>query len=192
MTIAQLYKITYLPDNIVYYGSVWSDGKTIFDRFEEHLSGKGSIYIAQFINAGVPQSDFRIDLLMIGELEYVLEMEAKIARDNLWPRGLNGNAGSHIVHTDEVRSKMSHARRGRRITSEHKAAISRANKSRPTSDEKRRKISQAHTGRVMTEAHRRNLSLALSGKPGKPRSEATRAKMSASHKARFAALRKNK
>lgn len=39
-TPAQLYKITYIPTELIYYGSVWKKNKTYLDRFQEHMNGK--------------------------------------------------------------------------------------------------------------------------------------------------------
>lgn len=36
--MAELYKITHIPTGLIYYGTVWKEGKTYLDRFNEHMS----------------------------------------------------------------------------------------------------------------------------------------------------------
>jgi len=117
MIIAQLYKVTHLPTNLSYYGSVWAEGKTIQDRLAEHITHKGAKYISQMIVDGASPSEFSTELLLVGNLEYVCDLESKLAETNLWPRGLNGNAGKNIVRTaggqKKVSNAVSAAKRGR-------------------------------------------------------------------------------
>jgi hypothetical protein len=39
MTITTLYKITNIINNMCYYGIVYAKGKTIYDRFNDHMTG---------------------------------------------------------------------------------------------------------------------------------------------------------
>lgn len=82
-------------------------------------------------------------------------------------------------HAEETRSKMSRTRRGNMYFSpEHRERISVARRGHHVSDETRAKISRSLTGRQLSAAHRAKLSV-----PRGPLSDATRRKMSASHKA---------
>jgi hypothetical protein len=53
------------------------------------------------------------------------------------------------------------------------------------SESQKEKIRQANTGKIMPAEFGQKISAAKKGKPGKPRSEATRAKMIASQRARW-------
>lgn len=92
-----------------YYGSIWASGKTIQDRLDEHVSHHGAKYISQIILDGASPSEFITKLLLIGELGYVCDIEAKLAATNLWPKGLNGNAGKNIVRTAAGQERVSNA-----------------------------------------------------------------------------------
>jgi hypothetical protein len=109
MRIAQLYQITYLPTNQLYYGSTWKKGKTYLERFQEHLSNRGSKYINELLTNGASPEDFTIKLLLIGPVDYVCEIEMVLAKTNLYPVGLNGNAGKNIVRTATGQKKVSQA-----------------------------------------------------------------------------------
>lgn len=109
MTIAQLYKITYLPTKLTYYGSVWAKDKTIYDRLQEHITHRGAKFISKMIMDGANVDDFVTELLCVGEVKYVCDLEAKLSATNLWPKGLNGNAGKNIVRTKEGQKKVSDA-----------------------------------------------------------------------------------
>lgn len=117
MTIATLYKVIHLPTGRCYYGSVWAPGKTPEDRLQEHVSNKGSKYIFRLISEGAQLADFTVKTLAVGPKEYICDVEMHLSRDNLWPYGLNGNAGKNIIRTKEgqlaVSSAVSKAKKGR-------------------------------------------------------------------------------
>ena len=117
MSIATLYKVTHLPTGRCYYGSVWAPGKTPEDRLQEHVSNKGSKYIFRLISEGARLTDFIVKTLAVGPKEYICDVEMQLSRDNLWPHGLNGNAGKNIIRTTEgqqiVSNAVSKAKRGR-------------------------------------------------------------------------------
>ncbi len=106
-TPAQLYKITHQPTGLTYYGSCWKKNKTYLDRFEEHLNGKGGVYIKKLIEDGGLKEDFQIELLGIFPKKECLDKETELAKTTLFPKGLNGNAGKYVNHTKEVCMKIS-------------------------------------------------------------------------------------
>lgn len=109
MRKAELYRITYIPSGKTYYGSTWKEGKNYIDRFNEHMAKKGSKYIAELLNNGATKNDFVTELLMIGPVDYVCDIEMKLAKNNLYPYGLNGNAGKNIIRTPEGQQRVSAA-----------------------------------------------------------------------------------
>jgi hypothetical protein len=61
------------------------------------------------LESGCTREDFSVKLLLIGEPEYVSNIESQLAKDSLWPNGLNGNAGKNIIRTREGQKKVSDA-----------------------------------------------------------------------------------
>lgn len=78
------------------------------------------------------KEDFQIELLGVYPLEECLEKEKELAKTSLFPKGLNGNAGRYIAHTEEVRKKISDALKG----TTHKGT--------PHSEETKRKIGDSN------------------------------------------------
>lgn len=88
-----------------------------------------------------------------------------MAKTSLFPKGLNGNAGKHVVHTDEVNQKISNSKKGvkrKPFSDEHRKKISASCKGRSQSDEHKRKISNALKGRQLSEEHKIKISLSKS------------------------------
>ena len=59
------------------------------------------------------KEDFQIELLGVFPLEECLKREKELAMTSLFPKGINGNAGKSVVHTTEVRKKISLANKKR-------------------------------------------------------------------------------
>ena len=53
------------------------------------------------------KEDFISELVGIYPLEECLEKEKELSKTSLYPKGLNGNSGTHVVMTEEVREKIS-------------------------------------------------------------------------------------
>lgn len=178
---AQLYKITHIPTEQFYYGSCWAEGKTYLDRFQEHLSGRGGVYIKKLIEDGAPKDDFKTELLGIYPLDECKQREADLAKTSLYPVGLNGNSGSFVVQTEKVRQKMSEAKKGIPCSEEAKRKISEALTNLPKSEEHKRNMSNAHKGVLigpMSEEHKRKISESHKGVPKGPFSEEHRRRIS--------------
>lgn len=98
-------------------------------------------------------------------------------------------------HSQETRSKISAALKGRVLSEEHKLKLSDAKKDKsvkPFSEEHKAKISAANKGRIasnkgkpMSEEQKAKLSIAAKGKTRKPHTDETKDKMSSAAKERW-------
>src|SRR5574344_2049569 len=70
--------------------------------------------------------------------------------------GFRTTAGKHL--SDEVRRKMSEAKKGKHHSDEARRKMSIAKKGKPLSDEARRKLSEAHKGKPHSDEARRHRS----------------------------------
>ena len=88
--------------------------------------------------------------------------------------------------SEETKRKISEAKKGRHLSEEHKRKLSEANKGKHHSEEAKKKMSEAKKGKTFSEEARRNMSEAhkgkTSGRKGKHVSEETRKKISDSCK----------
>lgn len=106
----QIYKITNTQNNRLYIGIVVKSGKTYLDRFAEHMSGLGGVWIWKDIQEGKSQpSDFVIEIIEQGNesVDYYRQMEIYYIEvfNSLYPQGYNGNKGNYIVQTPETIAK---------------------------------------------------------------------------------------
>ena len=100
--IAQLYKITCLINEWVYWGMTYTKNKNYLDRFEEHKIGKGGIHLYKgMCEYGV--ENFTIELVDIGSFEDISDREKKETKNTLYKQnmGWNGNTGNAIFNTPE-------------------------------------------------------------------------------------------
>lgn len=77
------------------------------------------------------KEDFKTELLGIYPKDECLKKETELATTSLYPKGLNGNAGKHVSHTDEVNQKISDSKKGVKrtpFTDEHKRKMSKSMK----------------------------------------------------------------
>lgn len=137
------------------------------------------------IEDGALKEDFQIELLGTYPLEECLEREKDLAMTSLFPKGLNGNAGSAIVQNDEIKKKNSDAHKGEKNvrfgkthSDETKRKMSVASKGKPKSEEHRRKNSESQKGKTISEEQRKKISDSLKGRP---RSEETKEKIRLGH-----------
>ena len=170
------------------------------------MNGKGGIYIKKLIADGALKEDFQIELLGTYPLEECLERETELAKTSLFPKGLNGNAGTFIVQTEETKAKISNTLKGREVseetrqklkgitrTDEFKRKVSEFHTGRNRSKETCLKIGEAHKGKIISEDARLKMSLAKLGVKGNPHSEETKQKIRQSNlgKKRSAETRNN-
>ena len=71
------------------------------------MNGKGGVYIKQLLDNGALKEDFITELIGIYSLEECLEKEKELSKTSLYPKGLNGNVGTHVVMTEAVCKKIS-------------------------------------------------------------------------------------
>lgn len=137
-------------------------------------------------------------LEFVNDASLLIEIEQRFIDSLLPAYNICKTAGSRLgmAHTEESKKKMSDARKGQKNgphSEETKSKIGAAHKGRTFSEETKRKISDARKGwrcseehkqkirgRKATDEQRRKMSEARKGKPGRPHSEASRQKMSAS------------
>jgi hypothetical protein len=86
-----------------------------------------------------------------------------------------GDGAMGYKHSDEAKKKIAQARLGKPT-----------NLGKLMSDEQKEKLRQHNLGKIVAEETGKKISKAKKGKPGKPRSEETKAKMRASQLARWA------
>jgi len=117
----------------------------------------------------------------------LLELEQIIIKQEgtLVPKGYNLNSGgmAGTKPSEETRSLMSKASKGKSKSEEHKKRISKAHigkKKGPFSEEAKRHMSEALKGKRRSEETKVKISIAQKKRP--PRSEETRAKMSMAKK----------
>lgn len=126
-----------------------------------------------------------IDELNQGEIFYIAKFNST---NKTIGYNLTYGGDGFGVFTDEIRKKISEARKGKKLSEESKQKISEALKGRPGinngkifSEEHRRKISEAKKGRQLSEETRQKMSETRKGKKHKkhkPFSEETKQRMS--------------
>lgn len=126
---AKGYKITNVQNGMCYYGIIYKKGKTVEDRLEEHMAGKGGVIL---YSEGVEKygaDAFTIEELIEGDLDDIRVWEKNMNSTNLWPIGYNGNAGSAIIKSDLTEAK--------RLASYQKYIDNRSQKHVDTANSKR-------------------------------------------------------
>lgn len=107
MTMATLYKITNTINGLFYWGIVYGKNKTVLDRFEEHMTGKGGTLLYKEGVLLFGRENFIVEEITTGLLEELRILESEYNRLNLWPAGYNGNTAHAIVLTDEQQARIS-------------------------------------------------------------------------------------
>ena len=112
----QIYKITNIKNSKSYIGIVIAKDKDYIKRFNEHMTGKGGVWLWKDIDTkNYIVDDFVTELLEEGNEpdEYYRDCEIYYIGyfDTLYPRGYNGNCGNYIVMTPEIIAKAQETRR---------------------------------------------------------------------------------
>lgn len=81
-----------------------------------------------------------------------------------YTRGLLSSSRKGYVMTEEQKSKLSRANKGKKLSESHKKKMSESLLGRVHSEETRIKISESHKGREKSESHKKHLSDSLKGK----------------------------
>jgi hypothetical protein len=171
-------------------------GKTIKDPYTYNGSGKywcnhikvhGKEHIVT-LWVSEPYTD-----TSIAEFALKFSAENDIVNSKKWANMMpeNGLDGGSVKHTDETKSKMSEAKKGKSFSEEHKANISAAKKGKMHTDETKSKMSEAK--QQMSDETKSKMSEA---KKGKMHTEESKVKMrkpkSDEHKAKISAANKGK
>jgi group I intron endonuclease len=147
--------------------------------------------------------NFKYEILLItNDLEYAKYMEQTIISSwNLQNEGYNITAGGEgclgLKHNEESKRKMSLAKKGKKLSKDHKKKIgdlakgrkhseeskirmSQVQKGRKVSEETKQKLSDANLGKKLSEDHKKKIG---NGNKGKIVSEESKLKMSKSRSA---------
>ena len=167
-----IYKISNKEDGKIYIGQA----KDIEKRWKTHKRGQ------------YPEDKFTYEILMECDLEQLNFWEiAWITSENAcdpdvgYNKTLGGTSLKVIIKSDEVKAKISAARKGKKVTDETKAKTSATLKGRKLTDEHKAKISATLKGREYTDETKAKISTALKGRK---RTAETKAKISATLKSR--------
>jgi group I intron endonuclease len=184
-----IYKISNKEDGKIYIGQA----KDIEKRWKTHKRGQ------------YPEDKFTYEILMECDLEQLNFWEiAWITSENAcdpdvgYNKTLGGTSLKVIIKSDEVKAKISAARKGKKVTDETKAKTSATLKGRKLTDEHKAKMSASNIGRKLTDEHKAKISATLKGREytdetkakistalkGRKRTAETKAKISATLKSR--------
>lgn len=169
MTHYLIYKITNKLNGKFYIG------KHETENVDDGYMGSGKALLEDYEKFG--KENFTKEILfdvygrdMMDFLERAIVDKAFVARDDTYNIARGGQGGHLVDFSEEIKQRLSKARRSRTITEETKRKISKALKGK---------------SRTFTEEHKRHLTEANRRKPpflGHHHSEETRAKMSKTHK----------
>lgn len=189
-----IYQIVCSATGRRYVGSAQNVGL----RFRAHISklNRSAHHSPKLQNAWNKYGETAFSFMV---LEHVSDRESLLKREQFWidehraaTEGYNCRPTAEwrpcLKHSPETRAKISAAQRGKKLSAEHRLAISLGNigitrSSVPFTAERRMKISLALTGKKRSQEICRAMS---ERRRGKLHSEATKEKMRASQKARFA------
>ena len=167
MKIASLYKITNIINNMIYYGIVYGKNKTVLDRFNDHMTGKGGKILFEKGVCEYGPNNFIVEILETGELGQIAALEVSLIKGNLWPTGYNGNAAHAFLLTPEQHEKSSAKKRaryqkdpttkpvppnwrGKRRSDRMKSRVSNSKMGHSVSTETRQKLSKANIGKLLS------------------------------------------
>jgi group I intron endonuclease len=198
-----IYKHTCIPTGRVYVGYT---RKSVWSRWLSHVrdarKGSGFAFHRAIRKYGP-------DAFAHETLEVMHTFAGAQRAERIWihrlntmvPNGYNltvgGDGTTGLRWSEESRRKRSESMRGRQFSREHIEMLRQLNTGRRATAEARRKMSEARKGKPLgpfTDEHKRHMSESRLGKyseaqrvaaatrRGKPMSEETRGKMSASHK----------
>lgn len=160
-----LYKVTNTVNNMCYYGIVYAKGKTIYDRFEEHMTGKGGSFLYREGVQKFGRDSFSITALAIGHFSYIKLVESSLNKTNLWPAGYNGNSSHALILTPNQHIQITNTKRqtwqehseqkpippnwkGKLRSDRMKARLSNSKKGHQVSLECREKLRKANLGKT--------------------------------------------
>lgn len=160
-----IYGIRHIASGRIYVGSAvrtnarWRHHRSQLQRGTHHsryLQAAWNKYGAEAFGFVVLEIVPTPDDLLVRENEWI---SSSMATDRRYGFNCCPVAGSRlgVKHSDEARSKMSAAHKGRKKSPEHQAAINASLKGRTLSDEHRAKIVANQTGRMASDETRRKM-----------------------------------
>lgn len=173
--MARLYCVTNRENGKMYVGQT---ARSVQERWSRHVYAAASASKLKFHRAirkyGAGNFDV-VELFQYPTLEDALHAEMiLVASLDLISGGYNSAPGGSVspMLSPEVSARNAAARRGKKLSAEHRANMAKAHRGRPSSphsDETRRKISLAKKGRPQSAGH---IAAAANGKRGKSHSAA--------------------
>lgn len=161
---SKLYKITNTSNGMVYYGIIYKKNKTIYERFEEHMTGKGGKFLYDEGVLKYGRVSFSIELLETGPLDYIRDREVELNKTNLWPVGYNGNTSHAIIVSQEGHKEITRKKKEAWDIDPTKKPVPPNWKGKTRSDKMRSKLSKSKTGHIVTDETRSKISKSLEGK----------------------------
>jgi hypothetical protein len=159
-----LYKITNIINNMCYYGIVFGKNKTINDRFREHMTGKGGIFLYTEGVLKFGEKNFIIEEIETNDLNSIRDLESKLNKNNLWPIGYNGNYSHAIVVTDEQHKKITKSKKEKWNLNPELKPIPPNWKGKQRSDTMKSRLSASKLGHKVSAETREKLRIANLGK----------------------------
>jgi len=104
---AILYVIKNTKNKFVYYGMIHKVNKTIEQRLQDHITGRGAgVFLHKAINK-IGKENFYIEEIDRGPFDYISKKEKDLSSESLWikERGYNGNSGRCILMNKEMYEK---------------------------------------------------------------------------------------
>lgn len=170
--IRYLYKITNIENNKIYIGQTVQPEKRWYQhKYDSSKNNHPSTLAYAIKKYGNMSFNFEViacckTLDEANDIETILveQYDSHVSNN----KGYNISLGGRTAPiTDDVKKKMSAAKKGKKLSPEHSKKISESNKGRvasnkgiPRSDEEKNKISKSSKGKIFTDEHKNNLSQA--------------------------------
>jgi len=158
MKIATLYKVTNIVNGMFYWGIVYGKNKTVLDRFEEHMAGKGGTLLYKEGVLIFGRENFMVEEIMTGPLNELRLIESERNSKNLWPIGYNGSTSHAIVLTSEQRERISATKKEKFRNNPETKPIPPNWKGKKRSDTMKDRLTASKTGHVVDDATKEKIS----------------------------------
>lgn len=158
MKIATLYKITNTINGLFYWGIVYGKNKTVLDRFEEHMTGKGGTLLYKEGVLLFGRENFIVEEIVTGPVEELRILESEYNKLNLWPVGYNGNTAHAIVLTDEQQARISATKKEKFKNNPESKPIPPNWKGKKRSDTMKARLKASKMGHVVDDSTKEKIS----------------------------------
>ena len=181
MKPAILYKITNISNNMVYYGIVFGKNKTVEQRFEEHMTGKGGKFLFKYGVEVYGRESFTVEEIDRGGISEMMEKEVELNKNNLYPIGYNGNTSHALVLTEEQKIQALQKRNDLYEQHPERRPTPPNWKNRTRSEEMKRKLSESKKGHSVDQETREKIRKSLTGRKGTQESKNKRSRSLQDH-----------